>query len=107
MYTVHNMHNSIITKVLYISINYDSITMVMDTIQIRMSSEMVKVVDSFIKKGMYSSRSDVIRGAVRSFFWEKEVGGIPNTGIDSVKEIRKIRKILSKQPIDLKEINSL
>ncbi|MFC1690988.1 hypothetical protein ACFL0W_02295 [Nanoarchaeota archaeon] len=37
---------------------------------------------------------------------EKQIGSIPNTG-DSVKEIRKIRKILSKEKFDLTEINKL
>lgn len=35
---------------------------------------------------------------------EKQIGSVPNTG-DSVKEIREIRKKLSK--IDLDEINTL
>jgi hypothetical protein len=37
---------------------------------------------------------------------EKQIGSIPNTG-DSVKEIREIRKKLSKEKFDLDEINRL
>jgi Arc/MetJ-type ribon-helix-helix transcriptional regulator len=66
----------------------------------------VKLIDSLVNKGVYSNRSDVIRDAVRRFVWEKEVGTIPNKG-DSVEQIKKIRAVLSKQPIDLDEINNL
>lgn len=37
---------------------------------------------------------------------DKQIGSIPNTG-DSVQEIREIRKKLSKEDINLKEINNL
>ena len=80
--------------------------MVMDTMQIRLNRGLVQWIDSMIDSGVYSSRSDVIRDAVRRFFWAKQVGTIPNTG-DSVKEIRKIREKLSKEEIDLDEINNL
>ena len=84
--------------------------MVMDTLQVRIGHEMVKEVDKMIKTGLYSSRADVLRDALRRFLWEREldklVGSIPNTG-DSVKEVRKIRKILSKQPFNMGELNKL
>ena len=80
--------------------------MVMDTLQIRLNHGLVKLIDSLVNKGVYSNRSDVIRDAVRRFVWEKEVGTIPNDG-DSVEQIKKIRAMLSKQPIDLDEINNL
>lgn len=78
--------------------------MVMDTFQIRMNQGLVKRIDNLVKIGIYSNRADVIRDAVRRFVWEKEIGSIPNKG-NSVKQIRKIRKELSKQKIDLDEIN--
>lgn len=82
--------------------------MVMDTLQVRMGHEMVKEVDKIVKSGLYSSRADVLRDALRRFLWKREldklVGSIPNTG-DSVKEVRKIRKILSKQNLSLEELN--
>ena len=41
--------------------------MVMDTLQIRMSHGLVEMIDSLVKKGVYSNRSDAIRDAVRRF----------------------------------------
>lgn len=80
--------------------------MVMDTLQIRMNKELLKRIDALVKKGVYSNRADVIRDSVRRFVWEKEVGSIRNNHIDSVKEIREIRNKLSKEPIDLDEMNN-
>jgi len=82
--------------------------MVMDTLQIRLSEGLVKNIDNLVKTGIYSSRSDVIRDAVRRLVIDKLVGIIPNTG-DSVAEIREIRKKLSENFSlkDLDEINKL
>ncbi len=80
--------------------NYMNITMVMETMQIRMNHGLIKRMDELVKEGIYANRSDVIRDAVRRFVIEKDirsmVGIIPNTG-DSVKEVREIRKKLSKE----------
>jgi Arc/MetJ-type ribon-helix-helix transcriptional regulator len=70
--------------------------MAMSVLQARVPEGIIRDIDYLIQKGHYSSRSDVIRHAVRHLFWEKQVGIIPNTG-DSVEEVRKIRKKLSKQ----------
>ena len=78
--------------------------MVMDTLQIRMNKELIKRVDTFVKLGVYSNRSDVIRDAVRRFVWEKEIGSILKKG-NSVKMIREARKKLSKEKINLNEMN--
>ena len=80
--------------------------MVMDTLQIRMNPALLKRVDTLVKSGIYSNRSDVIRDAVRRFVWEKEAGSINHKG-NSVEEVRKIREKLSKENSDLDEINSL
>ena len=84
--------------------------MVMDTLQIRLGHGLVELIDSLVKKGIYSSRSDFIRDAVRKQMalnnLDRMVGIIPNTG-DSVQEVREIRKVLSKEKFDLKNINSL
>ena len=80
--------------------------MVMDTLQIRMNPELLKRIDLMVKTGIYSNRADVIRDAVRRFVWEKEIGSIPNKE-DSVKQVREIRKKLSKGKFDLDEINNL
>jgi len=78
----------------------------MDTLQIRMNPELLKRIDLMVKTGTYSNRADVIRDAVRRFVWEKEIGSIPNKE-DSVKQVREIRKKLSKGKFDLDEINNL
>ncbi|MDD9953886.1 MAG: ribbon-helix-helix domain-containing protein [Candidatus Woesearchaeota archaeon] len=82
--------------------------MVMETLQVRMTKQQVKQIDRMIENGVYSSRSEAIRDFARNrLFWENQVGSIPNDGKNSVEEIRKIREILSKEPIDLDEINGL
>jgi Arc/MetJ-type ribon-helix-helix transcriptional regulator len=74
--------------------------MVMATIQIRLSDGLLRYVDSLVKSGMYSSRSDAIRDSVRKRMsleaLDRVTGILPDTG-DSVKEIREIRKKLSKK----------
>ncbi len=80
--------------------------MVMDTLQIRLNPALVERIDSLINEGIYSSRSDAIRDAVRRFVWEKEVGSISKKG-NSVELVRKARAALSKRKIDIEEINNL
>jgi putative addiction module CopG family antidote len=80
--------------------------MVMDTIQVRLSPGLVKQVDKLVNSGIYSSRSDVVRDAVRRLVLDKMVGIIANTG-DSVQEVKALRKDLSKEKFDLEEINKL
>lgn len=80
--------------------------MVMETIQIRLSKGLVEQLDNLVKGGLYSSRSDVIRYLLRRSVIDQMVGIIPNDGKDSVKEIRKLREKLSKEPFNLDEINS-
>jgi len=78
----------------------------MTVTQVRMPDGLMKEVDKLVNKGLYANKSDAVRDAVRKMILEKYVGIIPNTG-DSVKEIREIRKILSKQTHSLKELNQL
>lgn len=78
----------------------------MDTLQIRMNPALLKRIDAMVKTGIYSNRADVIRDAVRRFVWEKEVGSISNKG-NSVELVKKAREKLSKEKIDLDEINNL
>ncbi len=80
--------------------------MVMDTLQIRMNKGLLKRIDTMIKTGIYSNRADVIRDAVRRFVWEKEVGSISNKG-NSEENVKKTRAKLSKEKINLDEINNL
>ena len=78
----------------------------MTVTQVRMPDGLMKEVDKLVSKGLYANKSDAVRDAVRKMILEKYVGIIPDTG-DSVKEIREIRKILSKQTHSLKELNQL
>lgn len=78
----------------------------MEVAQVRLPEGLVREVDKLVDKGFYTSKSDVIRDALRKLLLEKQIGSVPNTG-DSVQEIREIRKKLSKEKIDLDEINAL
>ena len=80
--------------------------MTMDTMQIRMGQGLIQRVDILVKTGIYSNRSDVIRDAVRKLVLNELVGIIPNKK-DSIKQIRNIRKKLSKEKFNLEEINKL
>ena len=80
--------------------------MTMQMTQVRLTKGLIDKVKELVEKGYYSNKSDAIRDAVRRLVWEKEIGTIPNTG-DSVREIREIRKNLSKEKFDLEEINRL
>ncbi len=80
--------------------------MVMDVVQVRLSEGLVQKIDSLVDTGVYSSRSDVVRDAVRRLVLDKLIGIIPDRK-DSVREIRKIRKKLSKKNLDLDEVNKL
>lgn len=80
--------------------------MVMDTLQIRLSRSIVEMIDNLVRSGIYSSRSDAIRDAVRRFVWHNEVGTVSKKG-QAVEMVRKARKELSKKKICLDEINRL
>ena len=80
--------------------------MAMETMQIRMNQGLTKRLDTLIKTGIYQNRSEAIRDAVRHLVLKEMVGITPNKE-DSVKQIRKARKQLSRQNIDLDEINKL
>lgn len=80
--------------------------MTMEVAQARLPDGLMKKVDSLVERGEYSNRSDVIRDAVRRFVWEKEAGTISKKG-SSAELVRKARERLSKEKIDLEEINSL
>jgi len=87
-------------------VHYNHITMVMDTIQVRLAPALLDCIDALVKRGVYGSRSDAIREAVRHLFWHQQVGTVTSLRGNSVKLVRKARKELSKQPISLDEINS-
>jgi Arc/MetJ-type ribon-helix-helix transcriptional regulator len=68
--------------------------------------KLIEQVDLLVEEGFYASRSDALRDAVRKMDIKSMIGTIPNTG-DSVKEVREIRKKLSKEKFNLEEINKL
>lgn len=78
--------------------------MVMDTLQIRLGHAIVQQIDKLVGEGIYGNRSDAIREAVRHFFWHREVGTVAPKG-EAVKIVRKAREKLSKEKINLEEIN--
>jgi Arc/MetJ-type ribon-helix-helix transcriptional regulator len=59
-----------------------------------------------VRSGFYANRADVIRDAVRRFVFESQIGIISNKG-NAVLSVRKARQKLSKEKIDIDEINSL
>ena len=82
--------------------------MAMAVAQVRLPESLMEEVEKLVTKGFYTSKSDVIRDALRKLILEKQIGSVPNTE-DSVKEIREIRKRLSKGFTikNLDEINAL
>ncbi len=79
--------------------------MEMTVTQVRLPKGLLKEMNKLVSKGLYTNKSDVVRDAIRRLILENQVGSIRNTG-DSVKEIREIRKKLSKEKFNLNEINN-
>jgi Arc/MetJ-type ribon-helix-helix transcriptional regulator len=79
--------------------------MEMTVTQVRLPKGLLKEMNKLVSKGLYINKSDVVRDAIRRLILENQVGSIKNTG-NSVKEIRKIRKKLSKEKFNLNEINN-
>lgn len=79
--------------------------MVMESVQVRLSKEMLVELDKLIEKGIYSSRGEAVRDSIRRFVWNDQIGTIKN-GKNSLEEIKKVREKLSKK-INLDEINNL
>lgn len=80
--------------------------MTMTVTQVRLPQGLVEEVDKLVKQGIYTNKSDVVRDALRRLILEQQVGSIKNTG-NSVEEIRNIRKRLSKEKVNIDEINKL
>ncbi len=80
--------------------------MTMETMQIRMGQGLIQRVDKLVKTGIYTNRSDAIRDAVRRLVLSELIGIIPNKE-NSVKQVRTIRRKLSKEKFDLEKINKL
>ena len=80
--------------------------MTLSVAQVRIPERYMREMDKLVARGFYTNRSEVMRDAIRRLVLEKQVGSMPDTG-DSVNEVREIRKKLSKQKINLDEINKL
>jgi Arc/MetJ-type ribon-helix-helix transcriptional regulator len=78
--------------------------MAMAITQVRLPEGLIEEMDSLVEKGHYTSKSDVIRDAIRKLLLERQIGTAPNRG-NSVKEVRELRKRLPRP--SLKEINRL
>ena len=82
--------------------------MVTQIIQARLPEKQVKIIDKLVERGLYSSRSDFIKYAIRmQGSLDMITGLIADENKDSVKEIRKIREKLSRKDLDIEELNSL
>lgn len=80
--------------------------MTMSVTQVRLPDGLIEEVDKLVDKGLYTNKSDAIRDAVRRLVLDKQIGSLKSSE-ESVEEIIKIRKKLSKEKFDLDEINNL
>ena len=78
----------------------------MQITQVRLPKGLVKQVDQLVDQGLYSNKSEVLRDAIRRLVLQKQVGSISNTG-DSVKEVREIRKKLSKEIKSFEDLDKI
>lgn len=83
--------------------------MVMETLQIRLPKAQIEILDSMVSRGLYSSRSDAVRDAVRDTvqkqLWAAQVGTIKSKR-DSVVEIRRLRQKLSAADLSLERMKA-
>ena len=86
----------------------------MELVQIRLPKEQIAIIDDMSKSEGYASRSEVVRDAIRQLLVEKRkasirkmIGIIPDNGIDSVEEVRKLRKGMTDKDYDIDELNKL
>lgn len=65
----------------------------METMQVRLTKDLIKMIDRLVKRGIYSSRSEAVRDAVRKLVVESEIGSLAEkktekTSVELVKEVR-------------------
>lgn len=67
--------------------------MAMETVQIRLTEDLIRMVDRLVERGIYSSRSEAVRDAVRKLVVESEIGSLAEkrTGKTSVELIKEVR----------------
>ena len=78
----------------------------MEIAQFRIPKGLMEQVDALVKKGLYSNKSDVIRDALRRLVIENQIGTVPNEG-NSVKQVRKAKKELSKEIKSFKDFKKI
>ena len=52
--------------------NY-GVSMVMSTVQIRLTPKQIRMIDTFVRKGTYPNRSEAVRDAVRKLVHESSL----------------------------------
>jgi len=67
--------------------------MAMETVQIRLTEDLIRMVDRLVERGIYSSRSEAVRDAVRKLVVESEIGSLAEkrtekTSAELVKDFR-------------------
>ena len=55
-------------------LHYLCITMVMQTVQIRLTKKLVEKLEGLVKEGLYPNKSEAVRDAVRKLVLEQELG---------------------------------
>ena len=86
--------------------HYNYITMVMQTLQIRLGQGLIEKLSQLVDSGLYTNKSDAIRDAVRRLVIDEHIGIVAGSR-DSVSEVRGIRERLSKKKITATQINSV
>ncbi|MEM2104054.1 MAG: ribbon-helix-helix domain-containing protein [Candidatus Bathyarchaeia archaeon] len=66
----------------------------METLQVRLTEDLIKMVDRLVERGIYSSRSEAVRDAVRKLVVESEIGSLAankteKASVELVKEVRR------------------
>jgi len=81
--------------------HYKYITMVMQTLQIRLTTGLIKYADTQVKSGLYANRSDVIRDALRKQAWHDYIGTVQlkkeYRGLSAEKAVKKARTELDEE----------
>ena len=74
--------------------------------QVRIPKGLVKEMDQLISNGYYSSKSDLIRDAIRKIVFFEQISSISDNS-NSVEQVRAARNNLSRKNTSIEELNSL
>jgi Arc/MetJ-type ribon-helix-helix transcriptional regulator len=69
-------------------------------IQVRLPDRLIEQVEHQVEKGYFSTKSDLVREAIRRLVIEQQIGTVPAEK-ESVREVRAIRKNISSQTKDM------